>query len=104
MARPYPAGGVSIAESNHHAVGPLLLPLAASRHSAGLPSPHVTGAILIASDSNHTGFRPRRGGAEERTGLRFSSLHSHISKWLKSASPDSLVRMSSRREYGIKLA
>jgi hypothetical protein len=27
MARPYPAGGVSIAESNHHAVGPLLLPL-----------------------------------------------------------------------------
>jgi len=78
MARPYPAGGVSIAESNHHAVGPLLLPLAASRHSAGLPSPHVPGAILIASDSNHTGFRPRRGGAEERTGLRSSSLHSHL--------------------------
>ena len=64
MARPYSAGGVSIAESNHHAVGPLLLPLAASRHSAGLPSPNVPGAILIASDSNHTGFRPRRGGAE----------------------------------------
>jgi hypothetical protein len=77
MARPYPAGGVSIAESNHHAVGPLLPPLATFSNSAGLPSPRVSGAILIASDSNHTGFRPRRGGAEERTGLRSSSLHSY---------------------------
>jgi hypothetical protein len=39
-------------------------------------SPHVPGAILVASDSNHTGFGSRRGGAEERTGPRSSSLHS----------------------------
>ena len=75
MARPYPAGGVSIAESNHHAVGPLLLPLAASRHSAGLPSPRVPGAILIPSDSNHTGLaKERRCGGEDRPEVLFSAF------------------------------
>jgi len=81
MARPYPAGGVSIAESNHHAVGPLLLPLAASRHSAGLPSPRVPGAILIVSDSTTQriwaqewgcGGEDRPGGSRPR--IRISSV------------------------------
>ena len=51
MARPYSAGGVSIAESNQLAVGPLLLPLATFKNPAGLPSPRVPGAILTVSDS-----------------------------------------------------
>ena len=34
-----------------YAVDPLLLPRAAFSNSAGLPSPRVSGAILIVSDS-----------------------------------------------------
>ena len=61
MARPYSAGGVSIAESNHHAVGPLLLPLAASRHSAGLPSPVFPAPSLLLP----TAITPDLGQGEE---------------------------------------
>ena len=47
MARPYSAGGVSIAQSNQHAVGPLLPPLAAFSNSAGLPSPVFPAPSLL---------------------------------------------------------
>ena len=61
MARPYPAGGVSIAESNHHAVGPLLLPLAAPSISAGLPSPVFPAPSLLLP----TAITPDLGQGEE---------------------------------------
>ena len=51
MARPYSAGGVSIAQSNQHAVGPPILAACGLSTTAGLPSPRVPGAILIVSDS-----------------------------------------------------
>lgn len=54
--------------SEQQAVGPLLLPLAASRHSAGLPSPHVPGAILIVSDSITQRISGGCEGAGERAG------------------------------------
>jgi hypothetical protein len=59
MARPYSAGGVSIAQSNQHAVGPLLLAPARrglQQQRAYLP-PVFPAPSLLFPTVNHTGFR-----------------------------------------------
>jgi hypothetical protein len=52
MATPYSAGGVSIAQSNQHVVGPLLLAACGLSTISGPTFPRVPGAVLIVSDSN----------------------------------------------------
>jgi hypothetical protein len=59
MARPYSAGDLSRAQRARHAVGPLLLAAFGLSKTAGLPFPHVPGAVLIISDSTLNGFRAR---------------------------------------------
>ena len=62
MAKPYPAGGVSIAQSNPTCCGPAAPGPGAPgpfSKTAGLPSPNVPGAILIVSDSTLNGLRAR---------------------------------------------
>jgi hypothetical protein len=69
MARPYPAGGVSIAQSNQHAVGPLLLAACGLQQFSGHTFPECSRRHPYCFRQHHTpDLGPRRGGAEERTG------------------------------------
>jgi hypothetical protein len=79
MARPYPAGGVSIAQSNptcrRPAASGRVRPF--NNQRAYLP-PVFPAPSLLFPTVNHTGFRAkeRRCGGEDRP-WRSSSLHSH---------------------------
>ena len=80
MARPYSAGGVSIAESSQMCrVGPLLLAACglSTTQRAYLPRMFSAPSLLFPT-APHTGFRAkeRRCGGEDRP-WRSSSLHSH---------------------------
>jgi hypothetical protein len=69
MARPYSAGGVSIAQSNQHAVGPLLLAACGLSTISGPTFPVCSRRHPYCFRQHHTpDLGPRRGGAEERTG------------------------------------
>ena len=60
MARPYSAGGVSIAESNKRCRRSAAVAACGLQAFSGPTFPRVPGAILIASDSNHTGLAQER--------------------------------------------
>jgi hypothetical protein len=69
MARPYPAGGVSIAQSNQHAVGPLPPGRVRPFNNSGPTFPECSRRHPYCFRQHHTpDLGPRRGGAEERTG------------------------------------
>jgi hypothetical protein len=75
MARPYPAGGVSIAESNNRCRRPAAVAACGLQAFSGPTFPRVPAAILIASDSNHTGLaKERRCGGEDRPEVLFSAF------------------------------
>jgi hypothetical protein len=79
MARPYPAGGVSIAQSNPTCRRPAVpWPRAAFQQQQAYLPPVFPATSLLFPTVNHTGFRAkeRRCGGEDRP-WRSSSLHSH---------------------------
>ena len=79
MATPYPAGGVSIAESNNRCRRPAAPGRVRHFNNQRVYLPRMFPApSLLFPTVNHTGFRAkaRRCGGEDRP-WRSSSLHSH---------------------------